>query len=280
MTPILQTNMQQQEQVDEALVDRLDKMNVQVSTQKNPPKEASPGTTSKIIRTSESETSASTQSNEEKTSPHQPQQQHQHQEELREAIDKEVEELKLPKTEHQLRKQRIADRNELIPDTIVVTSKDCDDDDDDDLDNCSLISGLTLPQEIVLLRTIADTTRKTKKTKTKKIETSVKKKKTKNKVQTTTKKRRPTIDEGDVQPNRAQDMEINIVMNGQVLRGSYSGALSHSAPRKPNGVGVIKFDNGDMYMGDVKDGQIHGQGTLVNGDTVLRGDFEHNMFVV
>jgi hypothetical protein len=287
MTSSLQPNIQQKQA--ESLVVRLDKMNFEAACELPSNKEVN---SSKKTRISGSETSASTCSNEE-NSRKQPQtssrpqpQQRQQKEELRDAMDHELEELKLPKLEDQLK--RIlpeVKKQELVPDTIIITSKDyIDGDDDDDIDNCSLISGLTLPQEIVLLRTIADTHHHQKQQRKKKKQTKTK---TKNKVSSksttsnpSTRRRRPTTDAGDFQPNRAQDMEIRLIINGQPVRGTYSGALSHTAPRRPNGVGVIKFDNGDMYMGDVKDGNIHGLGTFIIGDTVLRGEFEFNLFVV
>ena len=217
------------------------------------------------------------------------------QERLREALDKELDELNLPNLEDQAKRiPRKAKNLDWVPDSIVITNRDYDE--EDELDNCSLISGLTLPQEITLLRQIADkhyhTQKKQEKTKSK----SNKSTKTRNKVASSQisfkpadidipnaprrRNSRPTTDAGDLKPDRAQNMDIEIVINGRTLTGCYSGALSHSTPRRPNGAGIIKFDNGDMYMGDMKDGQMHGHGTLVNGGTVLRGEFEHNMFVV
>eukprot|EP00980_Cylindrotheca_fusiformis_P008370 scaffold1767_cov71-Cylindrotheca_fusiformis.AAC.2 len=219
--------------------------------------------------------------------------------EFREAIDHELKQLNLPNIEHQLKNNRklmLKERNALIPTTIVVNIKDDDNENDDDIDNCSLVSGLTLPQEIVLLRTIADNSKKAKAMKSKNktsssSSSSSNSMKARNKVSSKDhgtnrssshrRQRRPTTDQGDLQPNRAHDLEIQLILNGQLMKGTYSGALSHGAPpRKPNGVGVIKFDNGDMYMGDVQNGKLHGNGTLVNGDTVLRGEFENNLFVL
>lgn len=262
---------------------------------------------------SEAETSATTSTNEEKIEKleklapskeqesRQPQttaqvQEKRQQERLREALDKELDDLDLPKLEDQVKRIPRKGKNlDWVPDSIVITNKDYDD--DDESDNCSLISGLSLPQEISLLRQIADKHHHTQKKEKKSSSSSHKKKtsrKTRNKVASSQiasksadvtapprrRNSRPTTDAGDLKPDRAQNLEIEVAMNGQTLKGSYSGALSQTVPRKPNGAGIIKFDNGDMYMGDMKDGQMHGHGTLVNGDTVLRGEFEHNMFVV
>jgi hypothetical protein len=297
----LQPNTQQKQA--EALVVRLDRMNFEAACELPSTGSKQVNSSKKTTRISGSETSASTSSNEENSrkqpqtsSRPQPQpqpqpQQRQQQEELRDAVDHELVELKLPKLGDQMKSiLPEVKKQEPVPDTIIITNKDYidgdddDDDDDDDVDNCSLISGLTLPQEIVLLRTIAETHHHQKQQRKKKKQTNTK---TKNKVSSksttsipSTSRRRPTTDAGDFQPNRAQNMEIRLIINGQLVRGTYSGSLSHTAPRRPNGVGVIKFDNGDMYIGDVKDGNLHGQGTFINGDTVLRGEFEHNLFEV
>eukprot|EP00526_Cylindrotheca_closterium_P011204 CAMPEP_0113645322 /NCGR_PEP_ID=MMETSP0017_2-20120614/23882_1 /TAXON_ID=2856 /ORGANISM="Cylindrotheca closterium" /LENGTH=389 /DNA_ID=CAMNT_0000557037 /DNA_START=1 /DNA_END=1170 /DNA_ORIENTATION=+ /assembly_acc=CAM_ASM_000147 len=254
---------------------------------------------------------------------------------LREALDKELDALDLPKLEEQVKRiPRKAKNLDWVPDSIIITNRDrYDYDDDDESDNCSLISGLSLPQEISLLRQIADkhhhhtqqnkakerksssssssnNNNNKKKQHNNKTSSSSSIRKTRNKVASNQissksaaaavvhnivaaphpppprrRNSRPTTDAGDLKPDRAQNMEIEIKMNGKTIKGSYSGALSHNIgqqqqSRKPNGAGIIKFDNGDMYMGDMKDGQMHGHGTLVHGDTVLRGEFEHNMFVV
>ncbi|CAJ1927356.1 unnamed protein product [Cylindrotheca closterium] len=267
-----------------------------------------------LKKNSDAETLASTSSNEEKreklaaTESRQPQaaqlKEKRQQERLREALDKELDDLDLPKLEDQVKQIPRKGKNlDWVPDSIVITNKDYDSDDDES-DNCSLISGLTLPQEISLLRQIADkhhhthsrqsrTSSRTKEKSKSSSKGSKSSRKTRNKVAASQissksadiashgkRKSRPTTDAGDLKPDRAQNMEIEIKMNGQIQKGSYSGALSQTVPRLPYGAGIIKFDNGDMYMGDMMDGQMHGHGTLVNGDTVLRGEFEHNMFVV
>ena len=58
----------------------------------------------------------------------------------------------------------------------------------------------------------------------------------------------------------------------------------------PDGVGIIRFCNNDLYIGEIKYGKMHGKGTLVfdskdetndnDSEGVLRGDFVDNLFVV
>lgn len=161
---------------------------------------------------------------------------------------------------------------EYIPETINISHVEDADQEDDTL---STISGLTLPQEAfdVLFAPVRKQEEKDNKgNKTRHHQ------KVKNKVQTIEKKRAGTVDLGDDPLNRAQALRIVVVRNTERLAGTYSGALS---PRnsKPFGVGVIKFDNGDMYMGDMKDGNMHGHGTLVSRGMVLRGEFQENLFV-
>ena len=204
-----------------------------------------------------------------------------HQEQLLAAIQVELQELELPnlvediklqvipgnnsntrtttrttttRDQHQQhqQKQKHMKRDEYIPETILFTNRtrisssssgDGDGDANDDCDeNCSLISSLTLPQEIALLRTISEKHHELNNNNNKK------KKKIKNKVKPiliTTK--RPGTDSGDLPLNRAQGLRIEVIKNKKRLSGIYSGGLS---PRnsKPYGIGVIKFDNGGMFF--------------------------------
>ena len=58
--------------------------------------------------------------------------------------------------------------------------------------------------------------------------------------------------------------------------GAFIGTIVHG---KPNGVGTVRFSNGDMYLGEVKDGRLHGKGTLYSSESVLRGTFKDNVFL-
>jgi hypothetical protein len=76
---------------------------------------------------------------------------------------------------------------------------------------------------------------------------------------------------------RARGMALAFTIGRRSERGWYSGFLKGDIP---SGTGVIRFQNGDLYMGDMKNGEMHGKGTLVSQDEVLQGDFEHNLYVV
>jgi hypothetical protein len=76
-------------------------------------------------------------------------------------------------------------------------------------------------------------------------------------------------------PNYARRMEIKI---GD-LEGHYNGPLRNSLPR---GTGTIRFRNGDTYVGELFDGEMHGNGTLYHRSKdsgTSRGCFAHNVFV-
>jgi hypothetical protein len=77
-------------------------------------------------------------------------------------------------------------------------------------------------------------------------------------------------------PTRARRMKVS--MNG--LDGAYTGPLSSSG--LPNGTGTIRFKNGDTYLGDLRDGKLHGKGAMYFGakdKTTIRGKFENNVLV-
>ena len=87
-----------------------------------------------------------------------------------------------------------------------------------------------------------------------------------------------------VQPSRVREMSIDMVAaDGVTLRKAlYSGPTYKG---RPHGCGILKFvESGDVYMGDLVDGEMHGQGTYtVKGagkrkHQVLRGTFQNNVF--
>jgi hypothetical protein len=84
-------------------------------------------------------------------------------------------------------------------------------------------------------------------------------------------------DNGDTRPGRVRGMPISFKIGRQIEKGSYSGGIVRG---RPSGNGVVVFENKGMYIGEMKSGEMHGIGTLVFCDTVLRGDFEHNRYVV
>lgn len=77
---------------------------------------------------------------------------------------------------------------------------------------------------------------------------------------------------------RIQGLQITLHIGGQVEKGLYSGELDDQGC--PSGTGIIKFDNNDLYIGELELGKMHGKGTLVFSNAVLRGEFQENLFVV
>jgi hypothetical protein len=64
------------------------------------------------------------------------------------------------------------------------------------------------------------------------------------------------------------------------LKATYTGPLGENG--LPNGTGTIRFKNGNTYLGEVKDGEMYGKGTLYQGSkcsNMRRGNFENNVFV-
>jgi hypothetical protein len=58
--------------------------------------------------------------------------------------------------------------------------------------------------------------------------------------------------------------------------GEYIG---HVVDGQPDGVGTVRFPNGKTYLGEVKNGKLHGRGTLYCKSGVSRGRFQDNVFV-
>jgi len=67
---------------------------------------------------------------------------------------------------------------------------------------------------------------------------------------------------------------IEVIIAGSV--GLYSGSAIDGVP---SGVGSIRFSNGDIYLGQVMDGKVHGKGTLYTKAGLSRGRFENNVFM-
>ena len=48
----------------------------------------------------------------------------------------------------------------------------------------------------------------------------------------------------------------------------------------PHGTGTLRFDNGDTYLGEMKYGDMHGNGTMYSRQKgTKRGIFKHNKYV-
>lgn len=65
-----------------------------------------------------------------------------------------------------------------------------------------------------------------------------------------------------------------IFRDGQ--EGAYAGPVVNG---QPNGVGTVRFGNGDTYLGEIVNGKLHGKGTLYSKSGVSRGRFENNVFL-
>jgi hypothetical protein len=71
--------------------------------------------------------------------------------------------------------------------------------------------------------------------------------------------------------------QISKVLNTHInnKKASYTGPLRESIP---NGTGVVRFECGETYFGEVVNGEMHGNGTMFYPDDMNRGRFEHNVF--
>jgi hypothetical protein len=86
------------------------------------------------------------------------------------------------------------------------------------------------------------------------------------------------------QPLRVRSHTVSLTAaDGSVRQAIYSGPMSLG---KPHGVGVLKFETGDIYLGDLRQGCMHGQGTYTFKESkskhrknqVLKGTFQNNVF--
>jgi uncharacterized coiled-coil protein SlyX len=71
---------------------------------------------------------------------------------------------------------------------------------------------------------------------------------------------------------------ISKVLNTHISnkKASYSGQLRENIP---NGTGIVRFESGETYLGEVVNGEMHGNGTIFYpGGSMDRGRFEHNVF--
>lgn len=105
---------------------------------------------------------------------------------------------------------------------------------------------------------------------------------------------RNNLDEGDEHPGRVKNMPIkiefpkdyidsNYYFSPQWLHSSPSVHATYTGPLRqglPYGIAIVRFENGDMYMGEVVWGEMHGQGTYrTRRGQVWRGLFARNVFV-
>lgn len=89
---------------------------------------------------------------------------------------------------------------------------------------------------------------------------------------------------GQIRGLRARSVDFSMYLNDAktLLKGKYSGRI-RSETGLPHGLGVFRFDNRDLYVGEFDNGLFHGEGMLLtrrNHNLIkLRGNFLHNCFV-
>eukprot|EP00980_Cylindrotheca_fusiformis_P007105 scaffold1489_cov194-Cylindrotheca_fusiformis.AAC.15 len=87
---------------------------------------------------------------------------------------------------------------------------------------------------------------------------------------------------GEVLDGRARSLKFQLYFEqrGVYVEGLYSGAIRKGLP---HGMGVLRFNNRDLYIGSFEDGKMHGEGTLLSrcdsGLASFRGTFKNNEFV-
>lgn len=87
---------------------------------------------------------------------------------------------------------------------------------------------------------------------------------------------------GEILDGRARGLKFQLYFEqrGVYVEGLYSGTIKNSAP---HGMGVLRFNNRDLYIGNFIEGKMHGEGTLLSRCdsrlTTFRGTFRNNEFV-
>jgi hypothetical protein len=89
------------------------------------------------------------------------------------------------------------------------------------------------------------------------------------------------IEKGEIHGDRARGIQWQVTIRGVPFKGTYNGSLKDGAV--PEGPGVLRFHNRDLYIGDFINGAMHGEGALFCRKqtklAVLRGRFDSNEFV-
>ena len=94
----------------------------------------------------------------------------------------------------------------------------------------------------------------------------------------------PDLKPGEVCHQHARSLEFFIYLNDvqTLMRGKYSGKISLET-NLPDGPGLFRFENRDVYVGEFSNGMMHGQGcfyTRRNRKLLkLCGQFQHNDFL-
>jgi hypothetical protein len=88
------------------------------------------------------------------------------------------------------------------------------------------------------------------------------------------------MEKGEIYGDRARGIQWQVTIRGIPFDGTYNGSLKDGVPEGP---GVLRFHNRDLYIGDFTNGSMHGEGALFCRKqakvVVLRGRFDSNEFV-
>jgi hypothetical protein len=88
------------------------------------------------------------------------------------------------------------------------------------------------------------------------------------------------MEKGEIHGDRARGIRWQVTIQGISFEGAYNGSLKDGVPEGP---GVLRFHNRDLYIGDFTNGKMQGQGALFCRKqaklAVLRGRFDSNEFV-
>ena len=88
------------------------------------------------------------------------------------------------------------------------------------------------------------------------------------------------MEKGEIHGDRARGIQWQVTIQGILFEGTYNGSLKGGVPEGP---GVLRFHNRDLYIGDFTNGTMHGEGALFCRKqaklAVLRGRFNRNEFV-
>lgn len=74
------------------------------------------------------------------------------------------------------------------------------------------------------------------------------------------------------------DVGVRVVVHGK--GASWIGPTDPIDGTTPHGIGTINFDNEDVYVGSVDNGEMHGRGTLfIHEGPIRRGVFQNNSYL-
>jgi hypothetical protein len=92
---------------------------------------------------------------------------------------------------------------------------------------------------------------------------------------------RPDPNDLVASPSPRSVRRMKVIIGPNKSHASYNGPVNEK--NQPHGFGTLRFANGDTYLGDLENGEMHGKGNLYvirDGEKIVeRGVFEHNAFV-